>query len=50
VIWHLLVQEVRELRSEPFEAQVARINNYRERVSEGLRPELRDPLRGLSSL
>jgi hypothetical protein len=24
----LLVQEVRELRSEPFEAQVARINNY----------------------
>jgi hypothetical protein len=34
----LLVQEVRELRSEPFKAQVARINNYRERVSEGLRP------------
>jgi hypothetical protein len=34
----LLVQEVRELRSELFEAQVARINNYREQVSEGLRP------------
>ncbi|OQE11327.1 hypothetical protein PENFLA_c072G04132 [Penicillium flavigenum] len=34
----LSVQEVRELRSEPFEAQVARINNYREQVSEGLKP------------
>jgi hypothetical protein len=34
----LLVQEVRELRSEPFEAQVTRINNYREQVSEGLKP------------
>ena len=34
----LSVQEVRELRSEPFEAQVARINNYREQVSEGLQP------------
>jgi hypothetical protein len=34
----LSVQDVRELRSEPFEAQVARINNYREQVSEGLRP------------
>ncbi|CAP79192.1 Pc06g01990 [Penicillium rubens Wisconsin 54-1255] len=34
----LSVQDVRELRSEPFEAQVARINNYREQVSEGLKP------------
>lgn len=37
----LSVQEVRELRSEPFEAQVARINNYREQVSEGLQPATR---------
>ena len=34
----LSVQEFRELRSEPFEAQVAHINNHREQVSEGLKP------------
>lgn len=32
----LWVQEVREIRSELFKAQVARINAYREQVSEGL--------------
>ena len=37
----LSVQEVRELRGEPFEAQVARINTYREQVSEGLQPPIR---------
>ena len=37
----LSVQDVRELRSEPFEAQVARINTYREQVSEGLQPRTR---------
>lgn len=35
------VQEVRELRSEPIEAQVARINSYRTQVSEGLQPRTR---------
>ena len=34
----LSVQDVRELRSELFEAQVTRINDYRKQVSEGLRP------------
>ena len=37
----LSVQEVRTLRSEPFEAQVARINSYREQVSEGSQPRTR---------
>ncbi|OQD81867.1 hypothetical protein PENSOL_c202G06029, partial [Penicillium solitum] len=32
----LSVQEVRELRAEPFETQVMRINTYREQVSQGL--------------
>lgn len=37
----LSVQKVRELRPEPFEAQVARINSYREQVSVGLQPRPR---------
>jgi hypothetical protein len=37
----LSVQQVRELRAEPFEAQVARIDRYREQVSEGLQPRTR---------
>ena len=34
----LSVAEVRELRTEPFDSQVARINTYRERVAAGLEP------------
>lgn len=39
----ILVQEVRELRSEPFKTQVARINSYHEQASEGLQPRTRAP-------
>ena len=35
---NISVQEVRELRSEPFDSQLARINTYRERVAAGLEP------------
>lgn len=41
----LSVKQVRELRAEPFETQIARINSYREQVSEGLQPRTRG-LRG----
>jgi hypothetical protein len=34
----LSAQETHELHAGPFEAQVARINSYREQVSEGLQP------------
>ena len=37
----LSVQKVRKLRAEPFEAQVMRINTYREQVSQGLQPSVR---------
>ena len=37
----LSVQEVRELRAEPFETQVMRINTYREQVSQGLQQSVR---------
>jgi hypothetical protein len=37
----LTVQDVRNLRSEPFVDQVARIDRYREQVSQGLQPPTR---------